>query len=68
MARHCVRWASGRKRSGGGRRRRRGGRHCRYGVVKRGRRKGACLKHRRARKYVRGGATGSKAGYRRMAP
>jgi hypothetical protein len=23
---------------------------CRFGVVKRGRRKGACLKHRRARK------------------
>jgi hypothetical protein len=24
--------------------------HCKFGVVKRGRRKGQCLKHRRARK------------------
>jgi hypothetical protein len=25
-------------------------RHCKFGVVKRGRRKGQCLKHKRARK------------------
>lgn len=68
MARHCVRWASGRKHGGGGRRRRRGGRHCKYGVVRRGRRRGQCLKSRRARKYARGGPTGSRAGYRRMVP
>jgi hypothetical protein len=49
MARHCVKWASGRKRKHS-RRRGHGARHCRYGKVKRGRRKGQCLKTRRARK------------------
>jgi len=29
---------------------RKGKRHCKYGVVKRGRRKGQCLKHKRAKK------------------
>jgi len=27
--------------------------HCKYGVAKRGRRKGHCLKHKRARKHRR---------------
>jgi hypothetical protein len=29
---------------------RRGGRTCRYGIVRRGRRKGQCLKHKRHRR------------------
>lgn len=33
--------------------RRRHHRHCRYGVAKSGRRKGQCLKHKRARKHRR---------------
>lgn len=28
-------------------------RHCKFGVAKRGRRKGQCLKHKRARKHRR---------------
>lgn len=47
MARHCVRWASGRKKAR--RRSRASGRHCKFGKVKRGRRKGQCLKSRRPR-------------------
>jgi hypothetical protein len=39
---HCVKWSGGRKGKGA--------RNCRYGVVRRGRRKGSCLKHKRARK------------------
>lgn len=48
MARFCAKWMPGKKKRHGGKRRK--GRHCRYGVVKRGRRKGACLKHKRARR------------------
>ena len=48
MARHCVKWASSRKSSK--RRRGRGKQHCRHGVVKRGRRKGHCLKHKRSKR------------------
>lgn len=47
MARHCVRWASGKKRSRKGKRRGHK-RHCRFGVVRTGRRKGQCLKSRRS--------------------
>lgn len=50
MARHCVKWAGGRKGRHRKRRRGRGARNCRYGVVRRGRRKGQCLKHKRARR------------------
>jgi hypothetical protein len=51
MARHCIKFSGGRKRRGGARRRvKRGARNCRFGVVKRGRRKGQCLKHKRARR------------------
>jgi hypothetical protein len=46
MARHCVKYAGGRRKKGRGR----GKRNCRFGVVKRGRRKGSCLKHKRARR------------------
>lgn len=49
MARHCVRWASGRK-SKKVRGRRGGKKICRFGKVKRGRRKGQCLKAKRAKK------------------
>jgi hypothetical protein len=35
---------------GGFGRHRRGKRHCKFGVAKRGRRKGQCLKHRRSRR------------------
>ena len=40
-----------------------GGRNCRFGVVRRGRRKGQCLKSKRARRrrVIR-------SGYRRLAP
>ena len=49
MARHCVKWASGKKRYHKGKRRH-GKRHCKHGVAKTGRRKGQCLKHKRARR------------------
>ena len=49
MARHCAKWVSGRKsKKHRGRGRGRKG-HCQFGKVKRGRRKGQCLKTRRAR-------------------
>lgn len=50
MARWCARWVRGKKKGAGRKRRGRGSRHCKYGVVKRGRRRGQCLKTRRARK------------------
>jgi hypothetical protein len=51
MARHCVKFSGGRRRRRSGvRRKGRGARNCRFGVVKRGRRKGQCLKSRRARR------------------
>jgi hypothetical protein len=43
---HCVKWSGGRR---GRRRAGKGARNCRYGVVRRGRRKGQCLKHKRSR-------------------
>jgi len=46
MARHCVKW-SGRK---GKRRAGHRGKNCRFGVVRKGRRKGQCLKHKRSRR------------------
>lgn len=54
MARHCVRWASGKKSKAGAKRHRQAGKkHCRFGVVRKGRRKGQCLKNRRAKKHKR---------------
>ena len=52
MARHCVKYAGGkRKRKGAYRGRFRSkGRNCRFGVVRRGRRKGQCLKSKRSRR------------------
>lgn len=50
MARHCVKFSRGGSRRRRRRGARRGGRVCRFGVVKRGRRKGQCLKSRRARR------------------
>jgi len=44
-----VKWASGRK-GKKSRGRRKGGKNCRFGVVRKGRRKGQCLKHKRARR------------------
>jgi hypothetical protein len=56
MARHCVKWASGGKK-GRGRKKAR----CRFGVVKRGRRRGQCLKTRRPRgKWTKAGRSGAK--------
>ena len=49
MARHCVKWASGKKKGRKGKGRRGRGRNCKFGVVKRGRRKGQCLKNKRSR-------------------
>jgi hypothetical protein len=49
MARHCVKWAGGRKRKGG----RRKGAVCRHGRVKSGPRKGRCRKVSRRRSSIR---------------
>ncbi len=59
MARHCVRWASGRKKAKGKKRK---GAHCAHGRVKTGPRKGRCRKqklghHAKWRKAGRSGAS-----------
>jgi hypothetical protein len=47
MARHCVKYAGGKKKKKG---RKGKSRNCRFGVVRRGRRKGQCLKSKRSRR------------------
>jgi hypothetical protein len=75
MARHCVRWAPGKKRHGKKRYRHHGrfryrvrsrrGKKCRFGVVKRGRRRGQCLKHKRPKgRWHMVGRSGAKSYYR----
>lgn len=46
MARHCVKWASGKKAKKG----KKGKAHCRFGRVKSGPRKGRCRQHRVGRR------------------
>jgi hypothetical protein len=61
MARHCVKWASGRKKTGRGRR---GGKKCAYGKLKNPRGRRVCRKRRGGRRR----RTVVRTGYRRMAP